>query len=99
MLVLKLPLKLCVARVAARRDHEGGLEGPAGLSVVSRMAGALSRAGLPTPAEGVASVAVRCFPASTMRRSNFIWIFKLLKKPAHHPRWKDEHGACGNFYT
>lgn len=65
MLVLKLPLKLCVVRVAARRNHEGGVEGPTGLGVVHRMGGALARAGLPTPAEGVDSVAVRCLPAAT----------------------------------
>lgn len=58
--MLGLPVQLCVARVVARQNHEGGVEGADWVHVVHRMNGAITRAGLPTPAEGVASVAVRC---------------------------------------
>ena len=71
VLVLRLPLTLCLGRVTARRGHEGGVEGTAGLGVVHRMNGSLSRAGLPTPAEGVASVSVRLY-AHTYHADSYI---------------------------
>lgn len=58
VLVLKLPVQLCVERVTGRQNHEGGVQGSEGTRVVHRTYGLLNRAGLPTTAEGIASVTV-----------------------------------------
>ena len=67
VLVLKLPVKLCVDRVAARVNHEGGLEGGEGASVVYRMHGAIGRAGLPSASEGFASITVHPLSAHSQQ--------------------------------
>ena len=57
--VLKLPKELCAARAEARKDHEGGVEGPRAKPLVFQMVARADKAGLPSLAEGLASVMVR----------------------------------------
>ena len=60
--VLGLPAKVCCGRAAARRGHEGGVEGPTALRVVQMMHSQLVKAGPPTRAEGLTSIMVSQLP-------------------------------------
>ena len=55
-LVLDLPVRVCGARAAGRRDHEGGLSGGRAYGVVGMTHKELREAGPPRLAEGFASV-------------------------------------------
>ena len=54
--VLQLPAKLCVARAAARVDHEGGVKPEQAAAVVGRM---LAQLQPPSVSEGFSSIMVR----------------------------------------
>ena len=76
MLVLMMPMALCGERVMVRQAHEGNLKGSRGMGIVRIVHGDMTRAGLPTLAEGVASVSVRSHDlraAAANRHSGSSW--------------------------
>ena len=56
--VLALPAKVCAGRAAARKGHEGGVQGPKAHRIVHMMYGQLTKAGPVTKAEGLTSIMV-----------------------------------------
>lgn len=57
-MVLALPVATCSARAVARTDHEGKVNGDSAAAVVHRSNSIFLKAGMPSKAEGLASIMV-----------------------------------------